>query len=80
MMRALLLCGVLAGCGSSKPAATTAEPTTTEPTTTDTTTTEPTGSATGAPQTCDLDTPDSCPAGMTCKVPEGSPTRTGTCE
>jgi hypothetical protein len=29
---------------------------------------------------CSLDGPNTCPAGTTCKVPEGLPTRNGTCQ
>ncbi|HEU4406883.1 MAG TPA: hypothetical protein VFS43_16570 [Polyangiaceae bacterium] len=29
---------------------------------------------------CSLDDPKSCPAGKTCSVPPGSPTRTGNCK
>lgn len=32
------------------------------------------------PQACDLDVPNTCPPGTTCKVPSGLPTRNGTCK
>lgn len=74
MTRLLMAACLLAGCGSkSKPAATPDPAPTTTETPTETSPTE-------AGKVCDLDTPDSCPEGQTCTVPEGSPTRSGTCQ
>ena len=70
MTRILIISCFLLGCGSkAKPAPTTTTAPDPAPTETQT-----------AGKTCDLDTPGSCPEGQTCKVPDGQPTRTGTCE
>lgn len=42
--------------------------------------TPPAGSAQPPGAVCSLDDPKSCPAGKTCYVPPGLPTRTGNCQ